>query len=103
MEQAACLLCGSMLTSQQLPSRAAVMRNYLPPSIRAYTAYYTLSIGKRKWKDRDRHPSSICSLNPTLTWIMSYVKSCHIAVPTVSAVGLNFQGAQTDDSVIIPL
>lgn len=35
MELAACLLLGSMLTSQQLPPRAAVMRSYLPPRIEA--------------------------------------------------------------------
>lgn len=46
--------------------------------------------------------ASICSLNPTLTWIISYVKSYHTAVPNLSAVGLSFQGAQTADSGIIP-
>lgn len=34
---------------------------------------------------------------------MSYVKSCHTADPTLSAVGLSSQGAQTADSGIIAL
>lgn len=36
MEVAACLLLSTMLTSQQLPPRAAVMRNCLPPRIWAW-------------------------------------------------------------------
>lgn len=96
---------GSMLTSQQLPPRAAVMRNYLLPGLGPIPCggHYKVSSAESEWKGRDGHPSSICSLNPTLTWIMSYVKSCHTAVPTLSAGGVSSGGAQAADSGIIPL
>lgn len=63
---------------------------------------HTHSIGKRNGRTETGIHPPFAVLTPTLTWIMSYVKSCHSAVPIVSAVGLSFQGAQTADNGIIP-
>lgn len=90
----------SVLSCQKLPSRTVVMRDP-PPRITVSRDHYRLSDDYWKWKDTDRHPSSICSFSLTLTGIMSYIKSWQNAAPTLSAVGLSSQGAQTADRDII--
>lgn len=104
MEVAARLLLGYVLTCQQHPPRAAIMRNQLPPRARTrWGPFQSLHWWRRKRTDGARHPFSICSLNTTLTRIMSYVTSYPTAVPAVSAIALSPGGAQTADSGIITL
>lgn len=69
--------------------------------IKVFKDHYRLNNDYWKWKDTGRHPSSICGFSLTLTWIMSYIKSWQNAAPTLSAVGLSSQGAQTADGDII--
>lgn len=69
--------------------------------IKVFKDHYRLNNDYWKWKDTDRHPSSICGFSLTLTWIVSYIKSWQNAAPTLSAVGLSSQGAQTADGDII--
>lgn len=74
-----------------------------PSRIMVCGDHYRLSDDYWNWKDTGKHPSSIFSFSLTLTWIMSYIKSWQNAAPTLSAVGLSSQGAQTADRDIILL
>lgn len=62
--------------------------------------YYRLSIDYWKWKDTGRHQLSIWGfrVRPTLTWIMSYIKSLQNATLTLSAVDSRCQNSWTGPS-----